>query len=116
MRSEKELSDVIETIPAMAWTTLPDGTNDFANKIWLDFTGLSASGASGGGWKTALHPADSATHIEKWRASLASGKPFENEARIRASDGEYRWFLHRAVPLRDESGNIFQVVRNLDRD
>ena len=108
-RNEKKLRDVIETIPAMAWTTLPDGSNDFANQSWVKLTGISSKASSGEGWKAWVHPADMATHIEKWRASLSSGEPFENEARIqRASDGEYRWFLHRAVPLRDESGNILK--------
>ena len=98
-RSEKKLRDVIETIPAMAWTALPDGANDFANRMLQEFTGRSSGDATGGGWMALFHPADVASHIGKWRASLASGKLFENEARLRASDGEYRWFLHRAVPL-----------------
>jgi PAS domain S-box-containing protein len=108
-RSEKELRDVIETIPAMAWATLPDGANEFVNRSWLEFTGISSRDTSGAGWKAVFHPADVATHVEKWYASLATGAPFENEARVqRASDGEYRWFLHRGVPLRDESGNIIK--------
>ena len=110
-RSEKELRDVIETIPAMAWTALPDGTGDFVNKKWLEFTGMSSESTSGARWKElkkSFHPADIAALAKKWRASLASGEPFENEARIRASDGEHRWFLHRAVPLRDESGAILK--------
>jgi PAS domain S-box-containing protein len=107
--SEKELRDVIDTIPAMAWTTRPDGSNDFANHYWLEFTGITSEDASGLGWHASFHPADISTHVEKWRASLATGKPFENEARIqRASDGEFRWFLHRAVPLRDENGSILK--------
>jgi PAS domain S-box-containing protein len=108
-RSEKQLRDVIETIPAMAWTTLPDGANDFANQSWLEYTGMSSMDTSGTGWKTSFHPADIASYAERWQASLATGKPFENEARVRrARDGEYRWFLHRGVPLRDESGNILK--------
>jgi PAS domain S-box-containing protein len=108
-RSENELRDVIETIPAMAWTTLPDGANDFTNRSWLEYTGITVQDASGAGWKEWFHPTDIATHAEKWRESVASGKPFENEARAkRARDGEYRWFLHRAVPLRDENGTILK--------
>ena len=108
-RSEKELRDVIETIPAMAWATLPDGANEFANRSWSEFTGISSRDTSSAGWKAVFHPADIATHVEKWYASLATGAPFENEARVqRASDGEYRWFLHRGVPLRDESSNIIK--------
>jgi PAS domain S-box-containing protein len=106
-RGERRLRDVIETIPTMAWAGLPDGSNDFANQRWQDYTGLDLKDTSGAGWKAALHPADLAIHVDKWRASLATGKPFENEARLRrGSDGEYRWFLHRAVPLRDERGEI----------
>jgi formate hydrogenlyase transcriptional activator len=106
-RSEQRLRDVIETIPTMAWTTLPDGASDFANQRWQEYSGMSLHDTSGEGWKKPFHPADIATHVEKWRASLATGKPFENEARVRrASDGQHRWFLHRAVPLRDERGEI----------
>ena len=108
-RSEKELRDAFETIPAMAWTTRADGTNDFANRGWSEFSGMSSMDTSGVGWKAAFHSADIDTHAEKFYASLAAGTPFENEARVkRASDGEYRWFLHRAVPLRDEHGNILK--------
>ncbi|MGA7402365.1 MAG: PAS domain S-box protein [Candidatus Sulfotelmatobacter sp.] len=106
-RSEQRLRDVIETIPIMAWTALPDGANDFANQRWQEYTGISLQDTSGAGWEMALHPADIATHVEKWRESLATGKRFENEARLRRSaDGKYRWFLHRCVPLRDERGEI----------
>jgi PAS domain S-box-containing protein len=108
-RNEKELRDAIDTIPTMAWSTLPDGANDFANQSWLEYTGISAKDASVAGWRVSFHPADIAIHVEKWRVSLATGKPFENEARIqRAKDREYRWFLHRGVPLRDENGNILK--------
>jgi PAS domain S-box-containing protein len=108
-RSEKELRDVIDTIPAMAWTTLPDGANDFANQSWLEYVGKSSRDTPGAGWTLSFHAADIDTHVKKWRASLATGKPFENEARIqRARDSEYRWFLHRAVPLRDENDNILK--------
>ena len=106
-QSERHLRDVIETIPATAWTGLPDGSNDFVNQRWQEYTGLSLQDTAGAGWKAAVHPADLATHVERWRASLASGKPFEHEARLRrASDGQYRWFLHRGVPLRNEQGEI----------
>jgi formate hydrogenlyase transcriptional activator len=106
-RSEHHLREVIETIPTMAWTALPDGANDFANRRWQEYTGITLEDTSGAGWKSAVYPADIAVHAEKWRASLATGQPFENEGRLRRkADGQYRWFLHRAVPLRDESGQI----------
>jgi PAS domain S-box-containing protein len=108
LRSEKELRNVIETIPISVWTALPDGTVDFVSQHWRDHSGLSEENASGAGWQTAVHHDDMDRHLEKWRASLATGTPFENEARRRAADGEYRWFLARAVPLRDEQGNILK--------
>jgi PAS domain S-box-containing protein len=106
-QSEQHLRDVIETIPATAWTARPDGSNDFVNQRWQVYTGLSLQDTSGFGWRPALHADDVATHVEKWRESIATGTPFENEARLRrASDGEYRWFLHRGVPLRNQQGEI----------
>jgi hypothetical protein len=108
LRKEKELRNVIETIPISVWTALPDGTVDFVSRHWRDHSGLSEENASGAGWQTAVHPDDIDRHLDKWRASLATGAPFENEARRRAADGEYRWFLARAVPLRDEQGNILK--------
>jgi PAS domain S-box-containing protein len=108
-RSERELRHVIETIPTMAWTALPDGTNEFANQSWLDYTGISLKDTSGTGWKAVFHPADIAAHVDKWRESVGKGSVFENEARIRRiRDGEYRWFLIRGIPLRDDSGNILK--------
>ena len=108
LRSEKELRNVIETIPISVWTALPDGTVDFVSRHWRDHSGLSEENASGAGWQTAVHPDDIDRHLDKWRASLATGTPFENEARRRAADAQYRWFLARAVPLRDEQGNILK--------
>jgi PAS domain S-box-containing protein len=105
-RNEQRLRDVIDTIPTITWSTLPNGATDLTSRYWLEYTGVSTEDSLGDGWKTAFHPADIAEHVEKWTASLATGKPFENEARVQRADGEYRWFLHRAVPLRDGHGTI----------
>ncbi len=106
-REFKKLRDVIETIPAMAWITLPDGSTLFVNRRWAEYTGLSAEDAAGSGWTAVVHPEDRQPYWEKWRASLASGEPFECEARFRcAVTGEYRWFLRRAAPLRDAHGKV----------
>jgi len=108
-RSEQRLRDVIDTIPTMVWSSLSDGTNDFASKRFLEYTGMSAKDLLSNGWTKAFHPSDIAEHIEKWNASLRSGRPFENEARLkRGLGGVYRWFLHRAVPLRDDQGAILK--------
>ena len=93
---------MIETIPISVWTALPDGTIDFVSRHWREHSGLSGEGPYGAGWQTAVHPDDVDRHLDKWRAALATGAPFENEARRRAVDGEYRWFLARAIPFRDE--------------
>jgi PAS domain S-box-containing protein len=97
---------MIETIPAMAWTARPDGSNAFVNRRWAEYTGLSGEDTAGG-WTAAVHVEDRQQYSERWRAALAAGEPFEWEARFRcAANGEYRWFLARGVPLRDEHGNI----------
>ena len=98
---------MIETIPTIAWTALPNGSVDFVNRHWEECTGLSTEKTLGSAWESAVHPEDLKQHSEKWRAASASGDPFENEARFRrAADGAYRWFLIRAVPLRDARGKI----------
>jgi PAS domain S-box-containing protein len=103
---EKRLRDVVETIPTMTFTASSDGSSTFVNKRWIEYTGLSVEQTSGAGWQRAIHPEDLARHSEKWRTSIATGQPFEDEARFsRAIDGEYRWFLVRGVPLRDQHGN-----------
>jgi PAS domain S-box-containing protein len=106
VKSEKELRDVIDTIPATVWSTLPDGSNTRVNKHCVDYSGLPLEQMAGSGWKSAIHPDDLEIHVRKWTESVATGKPLENEARFRRSDGQYRWHLDRGVPLRDEHGKI----------
>ena len=105
---EKKLRDVVETIPTFAWTSLPDGSVDFVNRNWLDYTGLSTEQSVGSGWEAAVHPADLKRHKDRARASVATGEPLESEVRFRRADGVYRWFLVRAVPLRDGRGKILK--------
>jgi PAS domain S-box-containing protein len=96
---------VIDTLPAMVWSKLPDGSADFLNQRFREYTGLSLEEGLGWGWMmNAFHPEDRAE--EEWRAAFAAGEPFEKEARLRRADGAYHWFLLRAVPLRDERGNV----------
>jgi PAS domain S-box-containing protein len=105
---EKHLRDVVETIPAMAFSARTDGSTEFVNRPWLDYSGLSEKANLDSGWQLTIHPGDLDEHLSKWQASLATGAPFENETRQRGANGEYRWFLVRAVPLRDEHGNILK--------
>ena len=104
--SEKKLRQVIDAIPTLAWSILPDGSNEFLNKRWHEYTGLSADESHGSGWQVAIHPEDRALLLQKWQGLLASGEPGEMEARLRRHDGVFRWFLMRVEPLRDEGGKI----------
>jgi PAS domain S-box-containing protein len=107
-RQEKHLRDVIDAIPALAFSSSPNGKNEWVNRRWVEYSGFSAEASSGSGWRSQVHPDDLDEHVEKWQRSLASGEPFENEARRRSASGEYRWFLVRAVPLRDAHGIILK--------
>jgi PAS domain S-box-containing protein len=103
---ERKLRDVVDTIPTFVWTALPDGSVDFVNHHWEEFSGLSAEQTAGSGWLEALHPEDRNRHAEKWGASVSTGEPFEIEGRFRRTNGEYSWFLVRAVPMRESHGKI----------
>jgi PAS domain S-box-containing protein len=103
---ERKLREAIETIPAMAWIAGPDGTVQFMNRRWVQYTGLSQLGTVGEVGKDAIHPEDLDRSVRRMGASFASGEPYEDEIRIRRTDGEYRWFLCRAVPLQDKRGKI----------
>jgi PAS domain S-box-containing protein len=105
-RSERELRELIETIPAMAFAIGRDGSSEFVSRQWIEFSGMSAEKTTGEGWAATLHPDDREEHIAKWQAAHASGQPFENEARHRDAQGNYRWLLVRAVPSRDDKGAI----------
>ena len=104
-QSEDRLRLVIDTIPTMVWSLLPDGAVDFVNQRWLEYTGLSLQEALADSMRT-VHPEDAPRVMEKWRTDMAVGEQCEYELRLRRADGEYRWVLVRTVPLRDEQGNI----------
>ena len=104
--SEDRLRLVIDTIPAHVWSARPDGSVDFINQRWLESTGLSIEIGLGWAWGSVVHPDDLARFVDEWHAALEVGEPMENEARLRRADGNYRWWLIRNVPLRDELGNI----------
>src|SRR5713226_3089093 len=104
--SENRLRTIIDTIPALAWSARPDGSAEFFNQRWLDYAGLSAEEAADWGWTVALHPEDRGRLMDYWRHVLASGEAGEIEARLRRFDAEYRWFLFRASPLRNDSGKV----------
>jgi PAS domain-containing protein len=82
-RSEDRLRSVIDTIPGLVWSKLPDGLTDFLNQRFLEYTGLSREDGLGEGWLKVIHPQDRASSIDKWRAAFAAGEPFEFESRLR---------------------------------
>ena len=104
--SERSLKLIIDTIPALAWSARPDGSAEFFNQHYLNFIGLSAEQASGWGWTAAVHPDDLNDLAVTWQRIMASESPGEAEARLRRHDGNYRWFLFRTNPLRDEAGTV----------
>jgi PAS domain S-box-containing protein len=104
--SERDLRSIIGTIPTMIWSAAPDGSVDFFNPRWLDYTGLSPDQSRDWRWTAPIHPDDLSRLTDAWQSILVSGEPGETEVRLRRFDGAYRWFLFRANPLRDESGNI----------
>src|SRR5712692_7908983 len=104
-QSEDSLRLIIDTIPTMVWTIRPDGAVDFVNQRSLDYTGLSLEEQIEEPTR-AVHPEDLPRVMEKWLGDMAAGEPSEDEMRLQRADGEYRRFLVRTVPLRDELGTI----------
>ncbi|HUP13719.1 MAG TPA: ATP-binding protein, partial [Niastella sp.] len=106
--SNREFRVVTDFMPHMIWLTRPDGYHYYYNKQWYDYTGLTYRETEGEGWNHVFHPEDQERAWKVWRHSLQTGEPYEIEYRCRRFDGAYRWFLGRALPLRDESGIILK--------
>ena len=106
-RAEDRLRFLADTIPSIVWTCAPDGTITYANRNWFQYYGHPAEGEGPSDLtRLVLHPDDSESVHDLVVASLAAGNNFEFEARHRAQDGEYCWFMTRAVPWRDDSGQV----------
>jgi PAS domain S-box-containing protein len=97
---KNELSSVVDALPGLVWTALPDGQVEFVNRQWREYTGLSLQDSCGEGWQMAIHQEDLFQLLEGLRSSVS----FEAEVRIRRFDGEFRWFAVRANPIAGESG------------
>lgn len=106
--SERNLQLTVDTIPALAWSARTDGTADFFNRSYLDYVGKTPEELSGWAWTEAVHPDDIAKLGAAWAQARESGVGTECEARMRGADGSYRWFIFRANPLLDDSGNVVQ--------
>lgn len=104
--SEARFAALVDTMPQMVWSTLPDGFHDFYNARWYEFTGMPPGSTDGEAWNGMFHPDDQEKAWARWRHSLETGEPYEIEYRLRHHSGEYRWTLGRALPVRDEAGRI----------
>lgn len=113
--AESDLRRAIDVIPQYIWSVFPSGAVDFCNQCWLEYTGLTAEQSQGWGWTAAIHPEDRDELVATWRRVLAKGVLAEAEARMRMADGNFRWFLLRATPQRDDQGRIVRwYVTNTD--
>src|SRR5438105_14665702 len=97
---------MLDYLPVLSWRGLPDGSKDFFNHRWHEYTGISPEQAHGSGWQVTVHPDDLPAVAKKWLEVVSSGQPGEVEARLRRFNGSYRCFLCRAAPVRDEQGSI----------
>ncbi len=106
--SEERHRLLANMIPQHIWTTDPDGYHGYFSRRWYEFTGAAPEETEGEGWLRFLHPDDRERTLERWQHSLRTGEPYSIEYRFRRADGEYRWFLGQAMPLRDEAGEIVE--------
>jgi formate hydrogenlyase transcriptional activator len=97
---------VIDALPALAWSSHPDGTVEFVNQKWHDYTGLSLEESYGWGWKAAVHSEDLPVMLANWGRSPDLEATRESKVRLRRSDGAFHWFLLRREPLLDETGAV----------
>jgi PAS domain S-box-containing protein len=103
-----QLRTIIDGLPTMLWSAWPDGSIEFLNQRWLDYTGLPADAAKGWEWMVAVHPEDRGAARDYWFGVLRSGEPGETDLRLRGADGTYRWFLVRSSAARDASGAVIR--------
>lgn len=105
-RSERRFQTIADAMPQLVWSTLPDGYHDYFNQRWYEFTGMAPGSTMGEVWNDLLHPDDQERAARRWQHSLDTGEPYEIEYRFKAAGGGYRWFIGRAVPIRDRAGRI----------
>lgn len=104
--SEERFRLMADAMPQIVWVTRPDGYHEYYNQRWYDYIGCTPEECIGHGWNVPLHPDDRQRAIDDWNRALSTGEPYEVEYRFRGRDGDYRWFLARALPVRDEAGHI----------
>jgi PAS domain S-box-containing protein len=108
--SDEQFQSLVEAMPQLTWISSPGGRNLYRNARWAEYTGLDLAELRARGWESVHDPALLEMVTERWRSALKSGAVFECECRLRRADGEYRWFIARAVPLRDKAGRITRWI------
>ncbi|GHO63519.1 hypothetical protein KSC_024110 [Ktedonobacter sp. SOSP1-52] len=107
--SEENLRVLAETVPQLVWTTRPDGRFDYCNQRYCEYTHAAFEHLQGYGWRQFMHPEDAERVVVLRQQTLQTGEPYEMEYRLRNSQtGTYRWFLARAMPVRDDTGQIIK--------
>jgi len=110
-RAEAELRVLVDALPQLVWMLRPDGSIDYGNQRWRDYTQMTAEQLQGDGWMQCTHPDDWQRVRAVWQRALQTGRPYEAELRLRqGTTGAYRWFLVRAEPLTDAQGQITKWV------
>ena len=105
-RKNQELDAIVKTAPDIIFSRQSDGSRDYISGRFYEFTGSATGSANGLGWLDYVHPDDKERSMEHWVRCVQSGENYESEYRLRGKDGQYRWFRARALPLRDQTGNI----------
>jgi PAS domain S-box-containing protein len=108
--TDLQTQTLADALPHMVWSTLPDGLHDYYNAQWYELTGVPVGSTDGEGWNGMFHPDDQDRAWDRWRRSLQTGEPYEIEYRLRHRSGEYRWTLGRAIPMRNDDGEIVRWV------
>jgi PAS domain S-box-containing protein len=104
--SEDRFRQLADAIPHLVWSTDPRGCHEYFNQRWYEYTGTTLKQSRGARWMTMLHRADVKPTRQRWLRSLRTGEVYATEYRLRSASGDYRWFMARAEPIRDGSGNI----------
>ncbi len=104
--SEQRFRQIADTMPQIVWVARSDGYHEYYNRRWYDYVGCTPEECLGDGWNAPLHPEDQQKAIDLWSHSLRTGEPYEIEYRLRSYTGKYRWFLGRALPVKDDTDQI----------
>lgn len=107
-KDEQRFQLICDSMPQMIWTTTPEGMYDWFSQRWYDYTGLTEKESLGMGWQLPFHPDDMPAASKRWQHSLATGAPYSTEYRCRNKDGEWRWMLGRALPLKNKHTGVIE--------